>query len=292
MRTRTRHWMLGLFFGTLLLFASGMVKAEDGKVEYKDGLILDQDLDGLTDEGELKLYGTNPYRADSDQDSVTDGAEVLALSDPIEPASTPGSINRQEATEIQNLLEEETPWAWYISRVSGIVAFLLLYLSMFLGLAIRLPILNKIISPADALKTHSWISVQAIVIALFHGVVLIFDKFMKFSLVDVFLPFASKYQTAFVGLGVLAFYLMLVLIVTSYLKKFILHKLWRVIHYFNMALYVFVFVHAMGLGTDLKNPTILAIFLVMNGLLALLIIANIAVRIITAWKRRTTNPQI
>jgi predicted ferric reductase len=266
-----------------------MVKAEEVKVEYKDGLILDQDLDGLTDEGELQLYGTNPYRADSDQDSVTDGAEVLALSDPVDPASTPGSINRQEAAEIQNLLEEETPWAWYISRASGMVAFLLLYFSMFLGLAIRLPILNKIISPADALRTHSWISVQAVIIALFHGIILTFDKLMKFSLVDVFLPFASKYQTAFVGLGVMAFYLMLVLIVTSYLKRFIPHKLWRVVHYFNMVLYAFVFIHAMGLGTDLKNPKILAAFLVLNALLALLIIVNILVRIITAWKRKTNS---
>lgn len=289
-KTKNKYWIFCWFSVALFLFVSGLVKAEETpKIEYKDGLVLDQDLDGLTDEGELKLYGTNPYRSDSDEDSINDGTEVLALSNPADPTSTPGSASRQEANQIKQILEEETPWAWYISRAGAMVAFLLLYVSMFLGLSIRLPILNKLVSPADALKTHGWISVQAVIFALLHGVVLIFDRFMKFSFIDVFVPFASKYQTEFVGLGVLALYLMLVLIATSYLKKFIPHKLWRVTHYFNMVLYFFVFVHAMALGTDLKNPTVLAIFLVMNALLVFLIIANIFLKVFNYLKLKNNS---
>ena len=49
----------------------------------------DTDRDGLSDWAELRRTHTNPRRADSDGDGVRDGEEVLAGSDPRDPASLP-----------------------------------------------------------------------------------------------------------------------------------------------------------------------------------------------------------
>lgn len=49
---------------------------------------VDDDYDGLSNADEAKL-GTNPNRADTDEDEVRDGAEFASDSDPLDPASMP-----------------------------------------------------------------------------------------------------------------------------------------------------------------------------------------------------------
>ena len=47
----------------------------------------DSDGDTLTDMDEVNVYGTSPFRADSDFDGVPDNLELLAGTDPLDPAS-------------------------------------------------------------------------------------------------------------------------------------------------------------------------------------------------------------
>ncbi|MBS2021914.1 MAG: hypothetical protein JST92_05850 [Deltaproteobacteria bacterium] len=55
----------------------------------KDGLKLDSDGDGLTDEEEL-LLGTDPTNPDTDGDGISDGVEVREGYDPLTPQAFPG----------------------------------------------------------------------------------------------------------------------------------------------------------------------------------------------------------
>lgn len=173
----------------------------------------------------------------------------------------------------------EVPWAWYISRASGLMAFALLYVSIFLGLTLRIPLLRKIFAPAIALDVHAWISVQATVFAFLHGAALLFDKFLNLSLADLFVPFVSDYEPGLLALGIFSFYLMIILVATSYGKKYISHKLWRAVHFLNILLYAFVLIHAVKLGTDLKNPIAYSIFLWSNVFLIFLMLINMQLRI-------------
>jgi hypothetical protein len=59
--------------------------AERGQLESRIRQ-LDQDMDGLLNEDESKR-GTNPNLSDSDGDGLSDGAEVLSGSDPLDPAA-------------------------------------------------------------------------------------------------------------------------------------------------------------------------------------------------------------
>ncbi len=49
----------------------------------------DDDNDGLTDDDEINLYGTNPLLFDTDTDGYGDGDEIALLSDPLDPFSVP-----------------------------------------------------------------------------------------------------------------------------------------------------------------------------------------------------------
>ncbi len=183
----------------------------------------------------------------------------------------------------------EIPWAWYVSRIGGLIGFLLLYISILLGLAIRTPILNKIIKPSFSCRPHCWISLQALIFASVHGLALLFDKYISFGLKDIFVPFAASFKPILVGLGTVSLYLMVALVISSYLRRFIPNGLWRFLHSFNVALYIFTVIHALYLGTDLKIPLIRNIFLAMNGFLALLLLINLFARIFKDTKQETQN---
>lgn len=177
----------------------------------------------------------------------------------------------------------EIPWAWYLTRSAGIAGFLLLYSVMFLGLAIRTPFLKKIIQPCYSYSVHCWLSLQALFFVFIHGIALLFDNFFGFSLGDIFVPWVFKSEslnTNFLALGIIGFYLMIILTVSSYARRLIGQKAWRFIHFLNILLYVFVVVHAYFLGTDLKNPTIREIFIWVNAFLVFLMLNSLAFRFI------------
>ena len=176
-------------------------------------------------------------------------------------------------------VQTETPWAWYVSRASGLVSFALLYISIFLVLTIRIPYLRKIFAPAIALNVHCWIALQALIFGLLHGVILIFDKFIGISLFNVFVPFSSSYQPWLVGFGTIGFYLMLILVASSYVRAKIGYPIWRALHYFNIALYFILIIHIYFLGTDMKNETVRSIFVWSNAVLILLMFQSMFFRI-------------
>lgn len=273
--------IIGSIFIFGLMLGINLVLAQDntGKtLDYKEGeVIVDSDLDGLTDLGEKEIFKTDPLNPDSDNDGFYDGAEVLGGSNPLDGVSP-------VATKIINdrtiVIENEIPWAWYVARVAGLLSFMLLYMVMFLGLSIRTPILNRLIKPINSLNIHAWLSVQALILVFIHGGALLFDKYLQFSWLDIAVPFFNKTYLPELAFGIIAMYLMLVLILTSYLKKFINHKVWRAIHFLNVILYTMAVYHALYLGTDLADGVARNIFIGANIFLAFIIIVNIFARII------------
>ncbi|HAS00098.1 MAG: Ferric reductase domain protein transmembrane component domain protein [Candidatus Moranbacteria bacterium GW2011_GWC2_37_73] len=278
-----------VFFGLFSFWYANAQQVETGQqqIDYQGQPIVDLDLDGLTDQAEDQIYKTDPKNPDSDNDGYYDGTEILAKSDPLDAISIPGkpAVTQDDINQSQN----ETPWAWYVSRASGLLGFTLLYISIFLALTIRVPFLRKVFAPVYALNAHGWIALQATLFALVHGTVLIFDKFMGFNLIDVLVPLASTYEPALVAMGIIGFYLMLILVVTSYARKHLSFKLWRAVHFLNIILYVGVIVHAYFLGTDMKNEIIRNIFVYANIFLIILMLVNMFIRIKQNIARRNVE---
>lgn len=173
----------------------------------------------------------------------------------------------------------QIPWAWYITRASALVGFLLLYIAIFTGTVSCLPGIKRYFLKIRSLNLHCWISVQAFLFAAIHGISLLFDKVVPFSLAGILMPFASDYEPGLVALGVISFYLMLILIVTSYARRFFSYSVWRTVHFLNIALYLFSIVHAYYLGSDLKEGPLRNIFVFANVFLLILLLWNLVNRI-------------
>lgn len=282
----------------LLTFMLGLIvciptvaRAEtlQNSVSYPDGPILDSDLDGLTDIGETTIFKTDPANPDSDSDGWYDGTEVLAKTDPLDSTSP-------SATTIvtHNPSSIEVPWVWYVTRASGIIAFAFAWLAIFLGIAVRLPLLKDIIRPAYSLSVHYTIAVQTLFFALLHGISFLFDPFMAPSLADAFIPFhisPSKLDPLSLALGIMAFYGFIVLVFTSWIKPMIPQRLWRITHFLNIFVYVAVIGHALLIGTDMKVPLYRNIFIGANVFLMSLLLINFALKLANAIRHMVIRQQ-
>lgn len=71
--------------------AQGLKSNDTCKVTVLPVAALDSDNDGITDEDETNLYGTNPYSPDTDGDGITDGQEIYNGTDPTVSDATPGT---------------------------------------------------------------------------------------------------------------------------------------------------------------------------------------------------------
>ena len=139
---------------------------------------------------------------------------------------------------------------WFISRSSGIIAYLLLTLGMVWGLMQSGKLFRSRVSPLLALGMHSHLSWLGLGLAALHGIILIGDSYIKIDLVRVFTPFLSEYRPISVGLGIIAFYLMLLLALSFYARKYLGQKNFRLFHYSSFVVFVLVTLHGILAGTD------------------------------------------
>lgn len=178
------------------------------------------------------------------------------------------------------------PWDWYIIRASALIGFLLLYAAVFAGTISCLPGIRRYFLRLRSLNIHCWISLQALVFAMAHATMLLFHRYIRFSWADILVPFHSSYEPLLTALGTISLYLMIILVVTSYARKYMSQKIWRAIHFSNIALYIFTISHAFYLGTDLKSGLLREIFIWANIVLILLLIYNMFYRIWSKIKKR------
>jgi DMSO/TMAO reductase YedYZ heme-binding membrane subunit len=85
------------------------------------------------------------------------------------------------------------------------------------------------------------------------------DPFTHLGLVAALVPFGSYYRTFWLGLGTIAFELLIAIVVTSLLRRFIGARVWRGIHWLAYASWPVAVLHGIGTGTDNTSLWMLAI---------------------------------
>jgi predicted ferric reductase len=176
---------------------------------------------------------------------------------------------------------------WYLSRGSAFVAYSLLWLSMILGTGItnKLSVLWPGLPPT--IELHQYTSILGLAFGLFHGLILMGDHFMAFSLAQVLIPFTtSGYRPLWVGIGQVGFYTMLIVTLSFYVRKKIGPKTWRALHFISFATYVSVLVHALLAGTDASALGAQLFYMISGGLLFFMILYRILVSSANAREKK------
>ena len=225
---------------------------------------LDSDVDGLSDFVEIDKYKTNPGMYDTDSDGVGDSQEILT--DKTNPLDANSSILKDAERSAMRLINTEDPLIWYVSRVAGIASFIMFTLVVSMGLLMTSKILLKVpfLKSPDALKMHSFnATIVAFGLMLIHFLSLMFDSYIKLTPLEILVPFVVERDLTSalgfnfripIGIGVIAFYISILLIVTSqFRRKLPSMKIWRTIHFSSFLFYVLFVVHGITAGSDTKE---------------------------------------
>lgn len=174
----------------------------------------------------------------------------------------------------------EKTW-WYLSRSSGIVALVLLVLSVVWGVLLATRALRPHDRPAWLLDLHRWLGGTALAMTGLHLLGLYADGYIDYGVTELFVPGASEYRPVAVAVGVLSFYVLVAIQVTSYLRRRLSLRTWHAIHLLSYGLVWGAAIHAGLAGTDTVNRLYQALAL----LLSMIAVAATIIRVLSPGKR-------
>ncbi|WP_298228452.1 ferric reductase-like transmembrane domain-containing protein [Gryllotalpicola sp.] len=140
---------------------------------------------------------------------------------------------------------------WAFGRASGIVALVLLTISVVLGILARSGRPLPAIPRFSVQLIHRNIALAATVFTVLHVGTLLLDSYAKLSVIDVVVPFASAAKNpAWVGFGTVAVDLVIAVVVTALLRRRIGARVFKAVHWGAYALWPIALAHAIGSGTN------------------------------------------
>jgi len=155
---------------------------------------------------------------------------------------------------------------WYLTRSTGLVALVLLTASVVLGVTQVTRWTSPRVPRFVTATLHKNISLLVVVFVGIHVVTAVADSYAPIGLLDAVIPFRSPYRPLWLGLGAVAFDLLLALIVTSLLRVRIGHAPWRAVHWIAYACWPVAFLHGLGTGSDTRVSWSLYVSLAMLAL--------------------------
>lgn len=208
--------------------------------------------------------------------SVTAGTLVAAL---VLPAWLPG---------LDQSLAGEAPKAyWYLSRASGLVAYGLLWLSMTMGVTITNRLARLWPGGPVAFDVHQHASLLGLAFGVFHGLILLGDRYAAYTPVQLLVPFAAgAYRPFWVGLGQVGFYGLAIVGLSIYVKRLIGTRAWRLIHFVSFGVYALTLLHAVFSGTDTAHPLVSGLYWLTGGSFLFLFVYRLLERLLRAPGRK------
>ena len=177
---------------------------------------------------------------------------------------------------------------WAVARSTGVMALLLLTLSVVLGVVTRSARPVLFIPRFAVTQIHRTTSLLSLVFVLVHVGSLLFDRYSGLNLLDLFVPFLSGENALTNGLGTLALDLLLALAITGILRPRISERVFHAVHWGAYACWPLALVHGLGSGTDAGEIWYLLLNIGCLGMVAVALIARLS-RHFTDFSHRRTQ---
>lgn len=167
---------------------------------------------------------------------------------------------------------------WWVARSSGMVAAVLVALTLVWGLLVTTKLIPRRGLPAWLTDMHRMLGGLSVAFIGIHLLALVLDSYVHFSWAELFVPFRSAYRSGPVAWGVVAFWLLVVVEGSSLLKRWMPRPLWRRLHLLSYPVAVAVAVHATTAGTDSENPVLRLVTLALAVMLGVLVVDRLLTR--------------
>ncbi len=168
------------------------------------------------------------------------------------------------------VVNSSTP-LWYTTRATGLVALVLLTISMALGVLTSVRYQRPGLPRFVTSGLHRNFSLLALAFTGAHIVTTLADSYVPISVQDVVIPFISAYRPLWLGLGAIAFDLMLALSITSLVRTRVSYRTWHVVHWTSYLCWPVAVLHGLGTGSDTPVRWVLLLTLACVGLVTAVI---------------------
>jgi methionine sulfoxide reductase heme-binding subunit len=148
---------------------------------------------------------------------------------------------------------------WLSSRAFGVVAMVLVSLSVGVGLALAGRISKRPGMARRLKQLHESLALAGLLAIALHGLLLLGDSYLRPGLAGIAIPFALGHRMVWTGLGVVAGWMSAVIVGSFYVRRWIGVKVWRWLHRWTLAVYALGIVHTLGSGTDATSAWLIAL---------------------------------
>jgi len=152
-----------------------------------------------------------------------------------------------------------TPYLWYTTRATGMVALVLFTLVVSLGALVANRVGGTVVGRFEVNELHRSVSIVAVVFLVLHITTTVIDSYAPTGWISAIVPMTSAYRRVGVAVGAVAFDLILAVWISSLLKVRVKNETWRFIHWFSWLAFSSAILHAYLTGTDAKSGVGLAL---------------------------------
>ena len=142
---------------------------------------------------------------------------------------------------------------WLASRASGLVALVLVTISVGIGLAMAGKVMRRPGLSRRLLAIHEQTALAGLVAIAVHGITLLGDSWLHPGVSGIAVPFAIGYRPLWTGLGIVAGYMAMLLGLSFYVRRWVGGRLWRKAHRATAVVYLLGVIHVLGAGTDASS---------------------------------------
>jgi methionine sulfoxide reductase heme-binding subunit len=166
---------------------------------------------------------------------------------------------------------------WYTTRGAGAVSLVLLSAVVVLGILSVLRVQSTSWPRFLTVGLHRNLGLMTLVFLALHIVTAVVDPFTHLGWLAAVVPFSSYYRTLWLGLGTIAFELLLAIVVTSLVRGFIGQIAWRLVHWLTYVSWPIAVLHGFGTGTDAWSAWLFAI----QAVCIVAVLAAVGYRLVT-----------
>ncbi len=174
---------------------------------------------------------------------------------------------------------------WEMIRVLGILSYLLLFGGVSLGICYSMPGWPGK-TKSKLYKAHSFATISGMFVGIFHAMLLIVDTYMPFTWPELLVPFSAAKDPFWNGLGSIAVYGMILIILSTDLKQKLKKHVWRAVHLGSYPTFLAALAHGIGVGSDTQNGWVFLMYVTTFVIVCVLLM-------IRAWmggKERLAHP--
>ncbi|MEV6019244.1 MULTISPECIES: ferric reductase-like transmembrane domain-containing protein [unclassified Streptomyces] len=151
---------------------------------------------------------------------------------------------------------------WYASRAGGTLSLVLLTATVVLGIASGGRSAPSRVGRFEIGLLHRNLSLLTLVFLVLHVVTAVLDPFVHLGWAVTVVPFGAAYRPLWLGLGTVAFDMLLAVLVTSAVRVRLGVRRWKAVHWLAYAAWPLALFHGAATGTDTRLPVQLWLYAV------------------------------